>query len=159
MGWRRFNRCLTAIVAYAACHASAGYRVDSVATSAIASRSCCTHGAACQSGHDGLLNGGGGGNVSVSPYGDPAIPALRSGTALARVQAKSAGLRLVEPERRLSSAPPSPNKNATAGVAFCLVEAASIASAVLGYRRTAVLKNRERLLILRRKSLPSIREL
>jgi hypothetical protein len=54
--------------------------------------------------------------MPVSPCGDPVILALRSRTALARVQASSA--RLVEPEGGPSSQPPRPNKKPPQGWLF-----------------------------------------
>ena len=73
--------------------------------------------------------GGPGGSVSVSPYGDPAIPALRFGTALARhpgsrVHASSA--RLVEPVAVLILPPLRQTKKPPFRVAFLLVEPGGI---------------------------------
>ncbi len=64
-----------------------------------------------------VFNGGGGGNVSVSPWGDPAILArsLAGQDRASRVQPSSA--RLVEPSG-FSSAPSRPNKNGTTWVPF-----------------------------------------
>ncbi|MEW6313327.1 MAG: hypothetical protein AB1513_04675, partial [Pseudomonadota bacterium] len=64
--------------------------------------------------------GGGGGIVAVSPWGDPAIPALRLGPHSLRSRVLRERCSLVEPVA--GSHPPSiTNKNATARVAFVLV--------------------------------------
>lgn len=81
-----------------------------------------------------VLNGGGGGNVPVSPWGDPAILArsLAGQDRASRVQPSSA--RLAEPSG-FSSAPSRPNKNGTTWVPFVFGGAGGIEPAAEKVRK------------------------